>query len=137
MTDQPREIEALLRGVAENAVRKLELRAWQILTSGTPVDKGTARSGWTPSAGSAVTSKITAPADEAQARSEASSRYGRNHAKALALYASYNLAAGKVFLTNPVPWIVPLNAGSSAQAPAMFVERGIETALRSLFGPGL
>jgi hypothetical protein len=43
---------------------------------------------------------------------------------------SYKLDQGSLFVTNNVPYIVPLNNGSSKQAGAGFVERGIERAIR-------
>ncbi len=127
-------IEDALRDASELVVGRLQLRTWQALTSATPVDKGTARSGWTPSVGTPVEEAIRAPADEGAARSAASARYSKNQARALDLAARYSLAQGSAFLTNAVPWIVPLNMGSSAQAPSMFVERAIDTAIRSLDG---
>jgi len=118
-------------GIA-HVVGRLQLRCFQVLTSGTPVDKGTARSGWTPSTGGPTTTPITAPSDEGQAKAEAAQRFAENQAKAEELARTYRVNLGPAFLSNPVPWIVPLNMGTSSQAPSMFVEQGLATAVQSV-----
>lgn len=126
------ELTPLFRAAIAEVVRRIELRAFQALTSATPVDLGTARSGWTPSVGSAIEERITGTGDDTADRQAAAARLSENTAKARQIAETYLLSQGKAFITNPVPWIVPLNEGSSSQAPSKFVERAIDTALRSL-----
>lgn len=126
------ELDLLFSLATSEVVRRIQLRAFQTLTSATPVDKGTARSGWTPSVGSPILDPVTAPRDEGEARNAAAQRFAENRAKARAIAGTYLVQQGPAFLANAVPWIIPLNAGSSSQAPSMFVERALETALRSI-----
>lgn len=127
-----RQSDDLFDAALSHVTRRLQLRAFQILTSETPRDKGTAVSGWTPTAGSPALEPITAPSDDGEARSIATQRFSENQAKAEQLARSYTVRQGPAFLANAVPWIVPLNAGSSSQAPSMFVERGLELAVRTV-----
>ncbi len=124
-------VEDALLAAAEIAAGKLTLRVWQALTSATPVDLGTARSGWTPTTGAPETEEITRSKDREVAKREASARLATNQQAVQALAGSYRLRQGAIFLSNPVPWIVPLNTGTSSQAPAMFVEQALATATRS------
>lgn len=126
------ELDRLFALGLSEVVRRLQLRTFQVLTSATPVDKGTARSGWTPSVGSPILDPVRAPKEDDAARAAAAQRFAENQTKARAIAGSYLVEQGPAFIANAVPWIIPLNAGSSSQAPAMFVERGIETALRSI-----
>lgn len=132
MSRQTERIERALIGAAEEVVRRLQLRTWQILAVETPVDLGTARSGWTPSAGSPADRPILAAETDEATRAAATARFAENRARAERLANTYRTNQGRAFLTNPVPWIVPLNGGSSAQAPANFVPRAISKAIRSL-----
>jgi len=132
----PRQVERRMNELGDAAIAhvigRLQLRAYQVLTSGTPVDKGTARSGWTPSTGGPTTTPITAPKDEGVARATAAQRFAENQAKAEALARSYRVNLGPAFLSNPVPWIIPLNMGTSSQAPSMFVEQGLGLAVQTV-----
>ncbi len=121
----------LTAGVTE-AVRRLQLFSFQALTTATPVDQGTARSGWTPSVGSPIVDRIDAPKDGDEARAAAAARLSENKARAEALARTYVISQGPAFLSNAVPWIVPLNEGSSSQAAAKFVERAIDSAIRAV-----
>ncbi len=103
--------------------RRVGLAVHQAVVSGTPVDEGVARSNWIPNIGIAVTrvrpaftpgSKgSTGAANTAAALSEGQSvirRFGSEQ---------------ELHITNNLPYIVPLNEGSSAQAPAGFVQDGV------------
>lgn len=125
-------VEARVLYDAQTAVRRVEIRAFQTLTSATPVDTGFARANWTPSTGSATAAIARGPKSKLEARRSATTLLPQNQAKAIGLSKSYQLEQGKAFLTNPVPYINALNEGSSAQAPKKFVERAIEVAVRSL-----
>lgn len=126
-----KELEALIEDASSEVMRQIQLRVMQTLPSATPVDLGTARSGWTPNIGSPVADRIFAPKDEGEARNAAANRLSKNRAKAEEIANTYRLERGPIFISNPVPWIVPLNMGTSAQAPENFVERAIETAVRA------
>lgn len=127
-----RQVDALVRGGVEEVVRRLQLRTWQVLTSATPVDTGFARANWTPTVGSPISERRDQPASATEARSQARSGLPANRARAEQIAQSYLLMHGRVFIVNPVPYVVYLNEGSSSQAPAKFVERGIGQAIRSL-----
>lgn len=127
-----REIEFVLRGGVSEIVRRLQLRVWQVLTLAHPVDTGFSRGQWTPTVGSPIADRRDRPAERSTASSQGSLGLSSNRARAEQVAKSYQLEQGRVFLTNPVPYVVFLNQGSSAQAPAKFVERSIERAIRSI-----
>jgi hypothetical protein len=131
--------DALTRTV-ERAMGRLELRTYQALTSASPVRTGFFRAGWSPST-TAPQPGPRAPASGARgvpreqldqiAREQAAALFGRNNQKAQEIARAYRLSQGAVFIVNAVHYGVYLNAGSSAQAPAMFVEMAIATAVRA------
>lgn len=113
----------------ERVMRRLQLRAFQALTSATPVDTGFARAGWTPSVGAPDPGPSERPSKPAVARAQAEALFGSHSRAAELLASSYRLGQGAVFIVNNVRYVVYLNAGSSAQAPALFVERAVATAI--------
>lgn len=111
-------------------VRKVALIADRELVLETPVDTGRARSNWQVSLGSPITSQREPYAPgEGLGRGE-----GQNAAGALA-QAQERIGARQpgetVYITNNVDYIGPLNDGSSAQAPAGFVQAAITRAVRA------
>lgn len=92
------------------------------MEGGTPVDTGWARANWIPNIGSPVKS----PRGTRDSVGRAAASQGRGIAVVL---ASYKIAKGKVYISNPVPYIVFLNEGSSTQAPAGFIQRAIRKAV--------
>jgi len=121
-----------LDAFVEKAVRQLQLRVFQVLTSASPVQTGFFRAGWTPSTGQADRSGLSSrPANLEAAASFAASRFSQNNQKAAQIAATYRLSAGTVFIVNNVRYGIALNAGSSAQAPAMFVETAIAQAVQA------
>lgn len=133
-SEQVKGILFALVKLSEESIGKFQLRLWQAVAIGTPVDLGFARSGWTPTVGTPATQRLDPPKDKAAAKAIASKRYTENQARAIALAKAYKLTNGSVYISNPVPYIVPLNNGSSSQAPARFVERAIEATIRSFDG---
>ena len=129
---ETRRIDDLIKEATEEVVRRVQLRSMQTLTSATPVDTGFARAGWTPSLGSPVVDRLDRPSDRVDAQSQASQRRAQNQARAQQIASTYKLSQGRVFINNPVPYVTFLNEGSSAQAPAKFIERAIDTAIRSV-----
>lgn len=101
--------------------RRVALVTDQILVSATPVDTGRARSNWFVSLDTALDADETfAPLvkdDPGGSARVALDKGARTIARA---------KPGQVIhITNNLPYIVPLNEGSSAQAPAGFVEEAI------------
>lgn len=109
---------------------------------GTPVDTGEARSNWQVSLGAPVNSVIPAYTPYPKF----------SHGNGRGIAETANAAAAKaaaravivlrqpgqtVYLQNSVEHIQLLNAGSSQQAPAMFVELGVAAGVRSLNGAKL
>lgn len=127
-----RKVGDQLEKVTERVIANLTAAAWQSLVVSTPVDTGFARSRWTPTIGSPITQVAVRPADDAAARSDASSELSKNQQRAAAIQQGYRLSKGPVFISNPTPYLVFLNQGSSAQAPANFIERAIVQAIQSL-----
>lgn len=129
-----------LEGRAERVVRRVQLTALQALTSATPVDTGHARSGWIPTVGSPADARLDRPKgigtkekpgkNRSRAESDAQKRLAASLAASREISKSYKLSQGQVYITNPVPYIVYLNEGSSAQAPAKFVEIAVAQAAR-------
>lgn len=121
----------------ERGMRRLQLRCYQALTSATPVLTGFARAGWSPSAGvpapgpeSPGGGKRVAPGVvEEAARAQAQALFSKHTQASQALAAGYRLSQGPIFIVNNVRYVVYLNQGTSAQAPAMFVEQAIATAV--------
>tara|TARA_R110000851_G_scaffold120002_1_gene248080 strand:- start:23013 stop:23423 length:411 start_codon:yes stop_codon:yes gene_type:complete len=132
MASESRRLRIVIDQATSEVVRRIQLRALQALQSGTPTDTSHARSGWTPSVGSAITARLDRPADRTVARSAATSRESANKLKAEAIASTYQIKDGAVFISNSVPYIVFLNGGSSSQAPSNFVERAIDSAVRSI-----
>jgi hypothetical protein len=92
---------------------------------GTPVDTGWARANWFVGIGRPSTrdGNFLDPdsGDVAEANSAAETGLGS--------VLAYTLAAGSVYITNNVPYILRLNDGYSQQAPAGFVQRAIQEAV--------
>lgn len=121
-----RRISLLGRRVAENSddlTRKVALAADQAVVSGTPVDKGRARSNW-------IAQLNNAPSDiiEAYTPGEGGSTGAQNtqaaQAQAEAVIRNYRYG-DEIHLTNNLPYIQRLNDGYSPQAPANFVESAV------------
>ncbi|RLE25524.1 MAG: hypothetical protein DRJ50_02790 [Actinobacteria bacterium] len=125
MTGEVDKVTKALQDVAGRLVRKISLDVVANLTAaaaegGTPIDTGWASANWIPSIGK----DRTATAD---GRDVAAANAEMEAGKA-ALFG-YKLGMGTVFISNNVPYVPTLNAGSSPQASAHFVERGIDKAL--------
>lgn len=113
-----------LRRTASSVVREIATALHGRLVEATPVDTGWAQSNWVPQVGEAFKGTAGTRADAEAGRLD--------HAPAtagLAQIARYDVAQGDVHETNNVPYIERLNAGSSAQAPAAFVQAAIAQTL--------
>lgn len=124
----------LLRGKqvelnAGRAVRAAALGADQGLVIATPVATGRARSNWTASLGFPVATNLDPPSEgDGEAATQAAL------AQAAPIIAAYQIGRGPIFITNGVPYIIPLEGGSSAQAPAGMLAQGILAARAAIRG---
>lgn len=130
MADQIRVILRALDIIGAQVVRKLALDITAELKKapsqgGTPVDTGWARGNWLAS----VASPITEPLGTREAVPTSN--------PGLAQVLAYRTTrSGPVYISNNVPYIGRLNAGSSKQAPPGFVQAAISRAVSSLRGLG-
>lgn len=99
---------------------------------GTPVDTGWARTNWVPSIGAPID---TTAGTRTQA--EAGQLSGDSAAGIAKVALSYTLGQGPIYITNNVPYILPLDAGSSKQAPKGFIRRALVKAIRVDLGATL
>lgn len=123
-------LEVVMHGGITEVVRRVELASWQSVTSANPVDTGFSRSKWTPTTGSSIGGRLNRPEDRRAAVSDASRSFAANRARAEQIAKTYLLPQGQVFITNPTSYLPALNGGSSAQAPAHWIERAIAAAIR-------
>jgi len=124
--DFGRRIKVRAAGVAKNAdtlVRKVALVADQAVVSGTPVDTGRARSNWIATLGAAPDTEIE-PYVPGELGSTAAANTQAAIDQAETVIAGYT-SGQEIHITNNVPYIQDLNDGSSAQAPAGFVEEAV------------
>jgi len=126
------ELDALLVRATTHAARRVILLGYQAISSETPVDLGTARSRWIVSVGAPMLDppEVAGLSDD-EVRALAAKTYARNQTRAQGVAAKYRIEQGSAYIANATPWIVPLNEGSSSQAPAKFVERALETAVKT------
>lgn len=118
-----------LRRFVGGTVRQLALRVHERLVARTPVDTGWARTNWVPQVGSAFEG-TAGTREDAEAGS-----LDRGPAEAgISAVRRYTLEQGDVHVTNNVPYIEKLNAGSSRQAPAAFVQQEIVGAIEDVVG---
>lgn len=117
-----------LQSVAEQIIKKVAFDIAANLVKaasqgGTPVDTGWARANWLVNVGTPFLAVIGAY--------ERGKKTAVPTGTGVGSIATYKLGMGKVFISNNVPYITRLNAGSSKQAPAGFVQAAI---LRALLG---
>ena len=108
-----------LEGFTEKLVSRLALNITALLISDTPVDTGWARANWVPSVGS--------PRERTAGTREAAEdgRIDLGPQTTGQLEVSTYKLGSDVFISNNVPYIGRLNAGSSSQAPAAFIQSAI------------
>lgn len=104
---------------ASQRVKRAAILIDQTLVAATPVDTGRARSNWIVTLGvPSAASRLPMSPTEALREGESVINGWR--------------PGQSIFITNNLNYISKLNAGSSAQAPAGFVERAVERGRRSL-----
>jgi len=99
---------------------------------GTPVDTGWARANWIPNIGS-PTKGVSGSREQA----EAGILPTGSTSGVAKVATSYRLSKGPVHITNNVPYILPLNEGSSKQAPKGFVQQAVRKAVTVDLGSAL
>lgn len=109
---------------ADRVMREIALATDRTIVRATPVDTGRARANWQATLGAPAVGTVDAAPGKRASVTVATGRNG-------AVIAGYKggTPGAAIFLTNNLPYIVPLNDGHSGQASAGFVERGIETVL--------
>ena len=113
---------------ANAAVRKAAIAIDHALVLTTPVDTGRARSNWLASQGSPTGSEVM-PTSAQAAIAAAEAAIGTSPPVGAGGPAEGDLT---IFITNNVDYIEFLNQGSSAQAPAGFVEAAVQIGDRFL-----
>lgn len=108
-------------------VRKAALAADQAIVLATPVDTGRARANWVVSINAPASGERPMPSSPAAGASEALEQ-GR---EVVGRYGT-NSSHSAIHITNNLPYIGRLNAGSSAQAPAGFVEEAVQAAVAAV-----
>jgi len=106
---------------SNDAAIETALAASTAVTLATPVDTGRARANWQAELGSPITEPTDA---EDQAGSDT---INRNRSRIRSRRGEQ-----PIFLSNNLPYIGALNAGSSAQAPANFVETAVQAGVRAI-----
>jgi len=122
VTDLERFVGRIIQKIALDIVANLVASPPE---GGTPVDTGWARANWVPRIGEPFRG-TAGTREQAEQGNVSNSEQGAGIASVL----GYTLARGRVFISNNVPYIGRLNAGSSRQAPAGFVEAAITKAVR-------
>lgn len=115
-----RQIVVQLENFTALQVKKLVSNITANLLRATPVDTGWARANWVPKIGSRNKGTVGSPSSVSPEDQTAG---------LLSVQTTYTLEKGKVFISNNVPYISKLNAGSSQQAPDMFIENAVNRAI--------
>lgn len=137
LDDFSRRITTLADNVAKNSdtlVRKVALVADQAVVFGTPVDTGRARSNWIAAIGESGlfigTDETISPYAPGKGGETGAANAEAARKQAEAVVATYEGGKGlEIHITNNLPYIGRLNEGSSAQAPAGYVEAAIQEAV--------
>jgi len=119
-----RRIRAIAQDLPKNTsatASEAALRVLSVVVPATPVDTGRARGNWQTSIGSPIYNETTRV--DKSGRAEIAAAAGRLRAKP---------PGATIYITNNVPYIGRLNDGYSAQAPAGFIERAIQTAIAGI-----
>lgn len=120
------QVDGIMNNI-DGVVRKVALVADQAVVMATPVDTGRARSNWISEANNSSEQIIEAYTPGEQGNTAAANTQSALD-QAEQVISGYR-AGDSLHLTNNLPYIQALNDGSSAQAPANFVEIAIQTAV--------
>ena len=113
-----------LEGFTQKLITRLTLNITANLVEDTPVDTGWARANWVPNIGSPRTKT-------AGTRTSAEDGNVDTAPQLNGQIAALNYKLGPaIYVSNNVPYIKKLNAGSSTQAPAAFIQGAILRAIK-------
>jgi hypothetical protein len=120
-------------GSVDALVRKVALAVDQAVVIATPVDTGRARSNWIVTLDSPATGEIPAHAPGSKggtggANAQAAINAGKQ------VISRYKDSNSKICITNNLDYIEDLNNGTSAQAPAGFVEQAVAAGANAVQG---
>lgn len=130
---------------ADRILRKAALVADQVAVTATPIDTGRARANWivsigSPDSGTVEESKSGERGSEA--RGAANAQIAINQAQTvlgIGISASGRDSKGRftskvpeIFIANNLPYIVPLDRGSSQQAPEGMTRAAVDAALKQI-----
>lgn len=117
--------------MANRVKRETALAVDQTVVMSTPVDTGTARSNWRVALGEPIGGIIEAyaPTSHGGAGETENARGALAQGKGEIEKSS---PGESIHITNNVEYIVPLNQGHSAQAPAMFVESAVDAGVQAV-----
>lgn len=115
---------------ADDLTRQVAIAADQAVVSSTPVDTGRARSNWIASIGAPSSDVIEAHAPGKDGSTEAENTQAATN-QAEAVISGYR-AGEEIHISNNLPYIQALNDGSSAQAPANFIETAVQEAAHAV-----
>lgn len=109
----------------KSMVKKTVLAIDQVLVTSTPVDTGRARSNWVVGTGPSTR------AIDAYAPGEGGSTAGENAQAALRQARAFldSTDATTIYISNDLDYIEYLNQGTSAQAPAGFIEEAVQAGI--------
>lgn len=113
-----RKLGADVEPAVDETLRKVALVANQTLIMATPIDTGRARANWQVS--------IDAEVEKELDSTDVPTTLARNQG----VIQGYR--GGALIIQNNVPYIGRLNDGWSAQAPAGFIEKALQTAARTV-----
>lgn len=116
-------VVAELTNAVENLIKRLTLDVHANIVETNPVDTGWSRANWVPSIGGPT---------EGTAGTRESVTASAQQAGIAEVLTQYRLNRGAVYISNNVPYITALNAGSSTKAPPGFVQREIARAIQSV-----
>lgn len=114
---------------SQEAVRKVAKAAGTAVVYGTPIDTSRARMNWQTSVGTPAVGVLSPYPSQPGSPSE-----GTRAALSLLNSATgaYSGQQGGIWIVNNLDYIVNLNNGSSAQAPADFVAQAVLAGVRSI-----
>jgi hypothetical protein len=119
----------LADNIDENSTKlqkRVALAVHQTIVLATPVDEGTARSNWQVGINGPVSGTREAyfPGKGLGISEGANADAAIREAQAVVLSVQN---ASSIYITNNLPYIERLNAGSSSQAPASFIEKAVQS----------
>jgi hypothetical protein len=116
----------------DSVVRKAALACDQAVVTATPVDKGTARSNWIVQVDTASEEVIPAYLEGKAGTTAAANVQGALDQASRTVAGYDGDVSSEIHITNNLPYIAKLNAGTSSQAPAGYVEDGVAAAVAAI-----